>query len=198
MDKRWTDAQKWEQDWHGLCLNTYGEEMKQLLYAEKMGLRLHHDGRSPYNIDVKGATVADIGCGPSSLMLKTVNLKYGEAVDPIKFPDWVIARYSAANILFTNLPGERWLSDKKFDEAWIYNCLQHTEDPEKIIDNAKRSAKIVRLFEWIDTAVNIGHLHSLKRDQLDKWLDGEGKVETLGGAANCYGTCYYGVFLGNG
>lgn len=197
MDKRWTDAQKWEADWHGQCLNTYGEEMKQLLYAEKMGLRIFHDGRSPYNIDVGMNTVVDIGGGPASLLLKVNYLLEGTVVDPISFPQWVLHRYEAAGIQFLNMPAEKFaVLGNKFDEAWIYNCLQHTYDPKGVIEQARKSAKVIRIFEWINTPTNIGHLHTLTRENLNSWLGGEGKVETLGGVANCYGTCYYGVFNG--
>ena len=195
MDKRWTDAQKWEGNWHGLCLNTYGEEKKQLLYAEKMGLSFQHNGRTPYNIDVKGAEIADIGCGPVSLLLKTLNLGYAEAVDPLTFPSWVVDRYQSAGIKFVNLPGERWTGDRKFDEVWIYNCLEHTYDPKKIIENALERGKIVRIFEWLDTPSTIGHPQTLREAELNEWLGGEGRVEMVNrGRVN--GKAYWGVFPG--
>ncbi|MHC4464472.1 MAG: hypothetical protein ACYS30_24030, partial [Planctomycetota bacterium] len=57
----WSEVQEWETSWWGKCINTYGEETKQLLYADRMGLQMFHDGKSPFNIDVKGANVLDIG-----------------------------------------------------------------------------------------------------------------------------------------
>ena len=193
----WKKAQEWESEWHSNCVNSYGEEEKQLLYADRMGLVRFHDGRGPYNFDMKGASVLDIGGGPYSLLLKCVNVE-GVVADPIlvNVPDWVKQRYVAANIGFIETPAEELDSDKVFNEGWMYNVLQHTEDPELIIQNARKACELIRIFEWIDTSVNVGHIHTLTEENLNKWLGGYGKVEALTGQANCYGRCYYGIFLG--
>src|SRR5439155_19676593 len=34
----WTEANKWECEWHGDCANSYNEETKQFIYAKLMGL----------------------------------------------------------------------------------------------------------------------------------------------------------------
>lgn len=192
----WDNAQKWESSWWGDCLNTYGEEEKQLLYASRMGLHTFHNGKSPYNIDGKDISVIDIGGGPVSMLLKTFNRKRSVVVDPLVVPAWVISRYEEAGITFMNIPAEQFVSDNIYDEAWIYNCLQHTKDPELIIRNVLESSKIVRVFEWINTRVNEGHPHSFTEEILDKMFGGIGKTESLNGQANCYGSCYYGVFNG--
>jgi hypothetical protein len=83
---------------------------------------------------------------------------------------------------------------RKSDEVWIYNVLQHTQDPALVIENAKAAGEIIRIFEWINTRVNVGHPHSFTEESLNELLGGYGKVETLNGQANCYGDCYYGIF----
>ena len=99
MSEAWRRAQAWERDWWGDCLNTYSEEEKQLVYANRMGLVAFHDGKSPYNFDLGGMSVLDIGGGPCSLLLKCVNFR-GKVIDPLCFPDWVLARYELAGIEF--------------------------------------------------------------------------------------------------
>lgn len=188
----WQQAQEWEKDWHGACINTYGEERKQLLYANRMGLRTFHDGRSPYNFDLGGISVLDIGGGPCSLLLKCVNV-VGKVIDPLEFPAWVLMRYQVAGIEFEQVRGEN-IEESGWDECWLYNVLQHVEDPMKVICNARRAAKLIRIFEWVDTPTNVGHLHSLTEAQLNNWLRGEGKVEQLTGQYTCTGTGYYGIF----
>ena len=89
------------------------------------------------------------------------------------------------------------IEGNRYDEVWIYNCLQHTEDPEFIIKNAKRYGKIIRIFEWVNMAINNGHPQLLTEEKLNKWLGGKGKVEQLNGQANCFGKCYYGIFPSN-
>jgi hypothetical protein len=191
----WQNAQLFEKNWWGKCINTYGEEQKQFLYASKMGLKIFHDGKSPYNFDLQWKSIIDIGGGPVSLLLKCVNLYSGLVIDPCNYPTWIKTRYELANIQFINGKGEdTGFFSQPFDEAWIYNVLQHCENPEKVIKNAQQSAKLIRLFEWIDYEVSEGHIHKLTEKDLNKWLGGQGKVEILQGQSNCWGKCYYGIF----
>ena len=193
----WSEAQKWEGSWWGTCQNTYGEEEKQLLYANRMGLQNFHNGKSPYNFDLQGKSVIDIGGGPCSILIKCVNV-VGTVIDPLPLPEWVSERYKLADIKYIRGEGEVCLVNTgHFDEVWIYNVLQHTSDPEAIIKNAKKYGKIIRIFEWVDTVSNEGHPHILTENKLNEWLGGEGKVEMLNGQANCSGRCYYGIFIGN-
>ena len=181
----------WERDWWGHCLNTYSEERKQLLYADRMGLRTFHNGKSPYNFDLGGVSVLDIGGGPCSLLLKCINV-VGRVIDPLEFPAWVLMRYQIAGIEFERAQGEH-IDTTGWDEAWLYNVLEHTEEPELVIQNARRAARLVRIFQWIDTGLSAGHLHSLTEAQLNNWLDGEGKVEQIN-RGECRGRAYYGIF----
>ena len=190
----WERAQEWERRWHGQCVNSYGEEEKHLVYAVKMGLTLFHDGKSPYNIDLAGKSVIDIGGGPCSLLLKCVNGGNCLVLDPCEYPRWTIERYREAGITVARAKGEE-LNRVGFAEAWLYNCCQHVEDPELVIRNAQRAAKVIRLFEWIDTVANEGHPHILTELLLNEWLDGYGKVEELN-LPTLKGRCYYGVFRG--
>lgn len=198
MGNNWKQAQEWESSWWSNCANTYGEEEKQWLYARRMGLghRFYHNRKSPYNINMDGRSVIDIGGGPVSLLLKATGLSRAMVVDPLEVPHWVELRYEGVGIELVRKPGEQVKFEKKFTEAWIYNCLQHTANPKLVIENALRAADYVRLFEWIETSINEGHPHSFTAATLDHWLGGEGKTEQLNGEANCYGRCYYGIFVG--
>lgn len=203
MTEKWEQAQSWESDWWGNCGNTYGEEEKQWLYARKMllGDRMWHNRKSPYNIKMDGKTVIDIGGGPASLLLKCTGLVRGVVIDPLKVPTWVEMRYEEAGLEYIQMPAEELFDQmiefhQPFDEAWIYNCLQHTQDPQKIIDNAFKVAKVVRIFEWLETRINEGHPHTFTKEMLDKMLGGEGKVSLLKGEAHCFGKAYHGLFVG--
>jgi len=187
-------SHQWEREWWGGCFNTLGEEMKQLTYAKKMGFQFFHDGKSPYNIDMEGKSVLDIGGGPVSLLLKCVNVR-GTVIDPCEYPDWVMRRYEAAGIRYITARGEDVEFSHLFDCALIYNTLQHTDDPELIIRNAKKSAQVIRIFEWIDIPPCAGHPHMLTEEKLNEWLGGDGKVEWID-ENTATGKCYYGVFRG--
>jgi len=195
MTQTWEEATKWEADWHGNCVNSLGEEYKQIAYAKRMGLKPFHNGKSPFNFNLGGVSVLDIGGGPYSLLLKCENISHATIVDPCHYPEWVNARYEAAGLIRYKARGEDLPHHLKFDEVWIYNCLQHTEDPEKIVHNARKIGKIIRLFEWIETGVADGHLHNLTEAKLNAWLGGIGKVDRIN-ENTAVGLCYYGIFLG--
>ena len=190
----WDKAQEWERAWWGTCQNTLGEEIKQITYARCMGLTAHHDGKAPYNYDLQGVSVLDIGGGPSSLLLKCANAERMVLMDPLHVPEWVLARYRVAGIEYWQRPAEELEAIGLFDEVWIYNVLQHVMNPERVIHNAQRAGGIIRVFEWIETAVNEGHPHAFSEAQLNGWLRGEGKVEILR-ENGCVGKAYYGVFV---
>ena len=184
-----------EKEFWGTCVNTYGEETKQLVYAKRMKLSSYHDGRSPFNFDMRGKKVIDIGGGPVSLLLKCTGLSKGTIVDPLNFPLWIYNRYELAGLTSLPLRGEDALPRRMghFDEAWIYNVLQHTDNPKLVIQNARGLADTVRLFEWIDLPPHPGHPHELKKELLDEWLGKTGQTEWIN-EAGCTGHAYYGVF----
>lgn len=198
MNKKWIKAQEFETGWWGDCLNTYGEEEKQLVYAGRMGLKTFHNGKSPYNIDLAGHSVLDIGGSVTSLLLKCVNRGVATVIDPMPIPKWAKDRYESGGITFTKMKGEQIHPEDEeiYDEVWIYNVLQHTDNPALICKNALAIGKIVRIFEWIGIKDEHGHPHELTEAGLNEWLGGEGKTELF----NHYtlrGKAYYGVFKGD-
>ena len=188
----WNQAQEHEKNWWGNCSNTLGEELKQIIYAQKMGLKFHEANGVPFIIDLGGKSVIDVGGGPVSLLLKAIN---GECkvVDPCDYPYWVAARYTEAGIEYLKLKAED-LRRTGFDIALIYNVLQHTEDPQKVIENIKGAAKQIRIFEWIDSEINVMHPHMLTQAQLEEWLGGKGTVEEFTGINGLSGKGFYGTF----
>lgn len=192
------EHQEFERDWWGDCLNTAGEEAKQLSYARRMRLEFVPYLDKCWSIDAQGKQIIDIGGGPVSLLLKTHNRhERCVVVDPCEYPDWVSARYAEGNIFMSRETGEG-LKASGYDEVWIYNCLQHTEDPKKIIENARKAAPVLRIFEWVNTGTSLGHPHDLKPELLNEWIGGYGTTEyineTNNGRDYAVGECYYGVF----
>jgi len=188
----WNDAQLLEAEWWGDCANTYAEETKQLHYAARMGLVSATTPMGGYYplYPLAGASVIDIGGGPVSMLLKSIGASDMLVVDPAEYPPWVYERYHEHRIATLRMPVESYDCVAHFDEAWIYNCLQHVVDPERVIDVAKRCAKLIRLFEWIDIPAYAGHPHELKAAELDRWLGSGGVVmavdEQVFGRAHAY------------
>jgi hypothetical protein len=181
-----------ESQYWGDCCNTFDEDQKHYVYAKYMGLR-----RKGYSFDVGGNSIIDIGGGPTSMLLKTINLgQRGTVIDPLKYPDWIYARYAAKRITPIVIRGEDLIIKhfaKGYDEAWIYNCLQHTDDPELIIKNALSAAKTLRIFEWVNVPAHDGHPIELTKNKLDEWIGKEGQTIMLADAG-CFGRAYFNTY----
>jgi hypothetical protein len=178
---------EFEQNYWGDCTNTFDEDQKHYVYAKYMGLQQQH-----YSFNANNKRIIDIGGGPTSMLLKCTNLKQGLVVDPIMYPTWTRQRYSIKNIGVQVKPGEE-LTEQGWDEVWIYNCMQHAEDPALIIANAFKAAPILRLFEWIDIPAHEGHPWELTEENLTTWIGSKGQIVTLQ-EHGCYGRAFAGVF----
>lgn len=191
----WNQANEWEREWHGNCANSYNEETKQYIYAHHMGLDRYKTSRyGQVGWDFGEQAILDVGGGPYSLLLKAKAARM-TVVDPCRYPEWVAVRYAGCGIDFLNIKAESMDFDQPFDEVLLYNCLQHTEDPEAIINKIWQNAKTIRVFEWINEPISQGHIHTLTREDLDKWLGAEGTVHELN-QNPCIGTAYTGIFAG--
>lgn len=189
----WDEATKWESAWHGNCVNSYQEESKQIEYAKRMGLNpVNIDGRYPV-YDMGGKTVLDVGGGPYSMLLKCINVK-GTVVDPGNYPSWVEERYKAAGITYIKMKAEV-MNPVGFDEIWMYNCLQHTENPRKICKKIKAGGKILRIHEWLDTPISDGHIQTIREEKLNKWFDIKGMVGYERWSDTVVTPYYFGMFL---
>jgi hypothetical protein len=191
----WKEDQIWEADWWGNCTNTLSEEWKQLAYFKRLGLSETANSKWRFAFDLQGKSVLDIGGGPSSFLLRCVNFHVATVSDPLHYPRWIYERYKDAGINSRRVKGENINVDDfdRYDEVWMYNVLQHVEDPEKVVANARQAGKLLRLFDWIDTPPAPGHPHTLSKELLDKWLGAEGTTEFMD-EHDAKGMCYYGVF----
>lgn len=187
-----------ESEFWGNCydMNALGEIVKQTTYAQEIGIFDEYaDDFDDINLD--GMSVTDIGSGPWSLLLRCYNGGKLTAVDPIPWPPSVIRRYNTYGIEFVQKGGEEVGDLPQADEVWIYNCLQHVEDPYLVLENAKKIGKRIRIFEWLYTAVDTYHLHTLTPELMAKGLAGTtaefAKTKELVG--RCQGTAFIGSFL---
>ncbi len=82
-----------------------------------------------------------------------------------------------------------------YDEAWIYNVLQHTDDPSLIVKNALSVSRKLRIFEWINIPPCEGHPHMLTEAGLNDWCGSSGDVVPLS-YEGCHGLAYVNVVEG--
>lgn len=175
-----------EKQYWGDCTNTFDEDQKHYIYAKYMGLK-----RMRYSFDLENKRIIDIGGGPTSILLKGMNLKEGLVCDPLEYPEWTKMRYKHKNISVKVIRGED-INELNWDESWIYNCLQHSDDPAKIIKNALNSAKCFRIFEWINVKPHEGHPQMLTKEFLDQCIGKKGNIVQLS-ESGCFGTAYYNI-----
>ncbi len=194
MATEWEAASRWESEWHGNCVNSYQEETKQLEYANRMGLAVERDQRNNPIINFHNKRVVDIGGGPYSILLKGINVS-GTVVDPALFPAWVRSRYAAAGINFVSQKAEEYCVGY-YDIGLLYNCLQHTEDPERIIRNLRRMCCEIFIHEWLETPKSNGHIQTITEAQMNKWLDGYGTIGSERWSDTVVTPYYCGKFAG--
>lgn len=194
----WLDDQKWEASWWDGCTNTLDEEVKQLVVLKRFGFTEIQGYKTRFVFDMQGKRILDMGGGPVSLLLKCVNVK-GFVLDPLKYPAWIYERYAMANIGYSKQKCEEipeWIESwmAPLDEVWMYNLLQHTENPEAIVKNAKRLAPLVRVFDWLEQGVMPGHPQNLTEAKMNEWFGQKGTVERID-ENGAKGLCYHGNFL---
>lgn len=194
---QWQHTQDHELEFWDTCTRTFVEEQKQFFYATRMKLDFVDYPLS--DIDFEGKSILDIGSGPTSILLKSKNYSKATALDPLmdKFPSWVRDRYLSVGIKPLALPAEELDPNEKYDEVLIYNVLQHTIDPQLIIQKALRVAKTVRIFEWLEVPTDDKHPHFLTKENLDKWLGKPGMIEAVNEPYMFTANCYYSVVEGN-
>lgn len=184
------DDMDFERSYWGNCCNTFDEEQKHFVYGYFMGLDIQH-----YRFVTPQIRILDVGGGPASMLLKAPNLIEGLVIDPLHYPEWTKQRYTVKNIKVKVQPAED-MEEKGWDEVWMYNCLQHTIDPAKIIKKCLNAAKVFRVFEWLDIPAHEGHPWMLTEELMNKWIGSPGKTVVLNDVSGCTGKAYYGVFDG--
>ena len=191
-DEEWQEAQVCEAGYWSSGANMFLEQQKQISYACLMGLDQFKSGHC---FDLNGMSVLDIGGGPASILLRCANFSRGVVLDPCGYQNWVRQRYEESGIEFVNKQAETYDPDQQFDEAWIYNVLQHVQDPAAVVELAKKAAQRVRIFDWLETAVSEIHPHTFSKQDIDGLFGAVGQVTHYedGQSALAYsGVFYYG------
>jgi len=156
IETNWEEAQKYERNWWVVYTGNHPDEIRKNNIEARFMM---------VDQGLPGKSVIDIGCGPLSL-LQRIKVGTGTAVDPCHYGD-LEKEYEKNGIRRLYKKGEDLSeADGTFDEAWIYNCLQHVLNPTQILENAMKVASIVRIFEWIHIDPYEGHLHKLTPELL--------------------------------
>lgn len=168
-------------------------------YFENVGMTLNFSGLK----------VLDVGGGPVSILLRS-NKGYSEfhdgfdegvVIDPVKITDHQRMRYEYFDIKFIQDKAENitnYYKEKYFDECFIYNCLQHVEDPIKILDGVTQVSKKIRIAEPIYVPTDKCHLHTFTEHYFANYFDKDGWEIEMQNIVNIGSPHYVGIIkLGN-
>lgn len=185
-EERWQQAQKAEREFH----DGRGLEQKLEDYAKfyRTCLRLLDIDR------VYVRNVLEVGCADIPLLhyhLQSESSVCEPMPSPILHKICHIEKISMHYCKFEDLeePSEQ------FNEVWIFNVMQHIQDPEKFIEKAKRIGKSILFFEPIDWPIEIYHPFSYTLDDYKRWF-GDCVQFYKGGSIKGFheANCAYGVW----
>ena len=157
--KKWKEAQEAEAPFHqysmeeGLRLYgfSYSNHFRYLDIPEDLGYR----------------TIIEVGCAGFPALNWRKNYK-GIVIEPLN-TETLKTICKGKNILWIKEPVEE-LDMPKCDELWLFNVMQHIQDPELFIEKCKESANVIKWFEPIDYPVCVYHPHTFSREDFIRWF----------------------------
>ena len=177
-----------ELDFWSLYANHVGEPIKQTFCAKYMGIEFGQN----YLYDLQGKSILEVGAGPEGLSLRCCNGRR-KIIDPLEYPRWVWDRYNYFGIETEQISAED-MQESGWDEVWILNTLQHVDDLVKAISKIKVSAKVLRIFDWLNIPADEGHPNILTKEILDNAFGINGVTTRVNHAYMYNAEAYCGVY----
>lgn len=196
--ENWEKSISLESDYWDRYSSEIHTVIQQERYLENLDIYKDYSGihgKSSMDLDFKGKKVIDIGGGPCSILLRanggkrrelnptieswgvdksTTKTANGVVIDPVICSEYVKIRYNYFNIDFINDDAEslyKYYNEiNYFDEAIIYNCLQHVMNPVEILDQVIKVSKKIRICEPINVPTDALHLHTFTSGYFEKYF----------------------------
>jgi hypothetical protein len=142
--------------------------------------------------NLENKTILEIGPAKIAALIYCNNYGPSFIVEPTKYED-TEHLYVDKPITFIRDTYEDCESPV-VDEIWLFNVLQHIVDPDSFIEKCKKSAKIIKFFEPINTPIEVHHPHSFTFDEYVKYFGDS--VKLYNGSTEIYHTadCVYGIY----
>ena len=186
--ERWAIAQN-EEFKHHQDLNLSAYETSHIIIAKYLNM--------DYKKDFKDKVIVEVGCAaqPHLLQCKS-NFKKAYAVEPLidRWPKEIKQNWLDNDIVPVSEPYEM-VNFGEVDETWFFNVVQHVICPEEMLLKAKKTSKIIRVFESINQPADIAHPHIITKDLFTEVL-GDGGYTFKGGTESGFHAvdCYYGTW----
>jgi len=151
-----------------------------------------------YENDFNDKVIVQVGAGPRGSILSTNgNFKRGVVIEPLidRWPSEIREDYEKDGIEIVDQPYENLEIDEPVDETWFFNVVQHVFDPKEQLELAKKTSKVIRVFEPIGTGTDVAHPHYITKETFTDVLGDFGKIFEGGteeGFFSC--DCYYGTW----
>ena len=151
-----------------------------------------------YEYDFKDKVIVQVGAGPRGSILSTNgNFKRGVVIEPLidRWPADIREDYEKVGIEIIDEPYENLDIELDIDETWFFNVVQHVFDPKEQLELAKKTSKVIRVFEPIGTGTDTAHPHYITKETFTDVLGDFGQIfegGTESGFFSC--DCYYGTW----
>ena len=151
-----------------------------------------------YETDFRDKVVVQVGAGPRGSILSTNgNFKRGVVIEPLidRWPADIREDYEKVGIEIIDEPYENLDIELDIDETWFFNVVQHVMDPKEQLELAKKTSKVIRVFEPIGTGTDVAHPHYITKETFTDVLGDFGQIfegGTEDGFFSC--DCYYGTW----
>ena len=184
---RWQSAQTAEFGHHqDLRMSAYSIATKTI--GDLLGI--------DYEKDFKDKVIVEVGAGPRGSLLYTKgNFKRGIVVEPLidRWPPEIRKDYEDIGVELIVAPYEDLEIDEQVDETWFFNVVQHVLDPKEHLELAKKTSKVVRVFESIGSVTDTAHPHYITKETFTDVLGDFGQIYKGGTEPGFHGAdCYYG------
>lgn len=151
-----------------------------------------------YKEDFKDKVIVQVGAGPRGSILSTKGaFKRGIVVEPLidRWPSNIREDYEEVGVEIVAAPYEDLEIDEKVDETWFFNVVQHVFDPKEQLELAKKTSKVIRVFEPIGTSTDTAHPHYITEETFTDVLGNFGQIFEGGSEQGFFSCdCYYGTW----
>ena len=177
-------------------INPY--ENLQLLEKEEQGWASDSPVFEEVIKQIQPKVIVEVGAGPrGSILLTEGNFKRGIVVEPLidRWPAEIREDYEKIGVEIIAAPYEDLEIDEQIDETWFFNVVQHVLDPKEQLEIAKKTSKVVRVFESIGSVTDTAHPHFITEQTFTDVLGDFGSIYEGGSEPGFHGAdCYYGTW----
>lgn len=183
---RWEEAQIGEKIYHI-------EESVKESYEHYRNTYDHYFKYLGIDKNLDGKSIVEIGPGRIAGLLFCHNYSKSYIIEPTDYED-IDHLYQSKDLEIIKETTEE-CEFPKVDEVWIFNLMQHVQDPDLLIRKCKENSKIIRFFEPIDLPVNNEHPFSFSKKDFEDYFGSCVSDYEPSGIPGFHGAkCVYGVY----